>query len=136
MNPAPYYQDERRTLYHADCRAMDLDALGAHCILTDPPRGVSYDGIVIPTQVDLGHLFALRIPACIWAVDGPLPGEWDELLSVLYPRMGITVLDPYAGSGAVIDAAVSMGMRGIAIEIEEHLCQAMAVRWARPGLQL
>lgn len=36
----PYYQDEWVTLYHGDCREVDLPS--SDLVLTDPPYGVSY----------------------------------------------------------------------------------------------
>jgi len=36
----PYYRDEFVTLYHGDCREIDLPAVDL--VLTDPPYGVSY----------------------------------------------------------------------------------------------
>lgn len=37
----PYYQDSAVTIYHADCREMELPE--CDLILTDPPYGIDYD---------------------------------------------------------------------------------------------
>ena len=37
---APYYSDDLVTLYHGDCREVDLPAVDL--VLTDPPYGVTY----------------------------------------------------------------------------------------------
>lgn len=59
---------------------------------------------------------------------------WGALICALQaytPGAIVAVLDPYAGTGAVLDCAVACGMRGIGVEIDEALCQAMAERWSR-----
>lgn len=125
----PYYQDEWHTLYHGDCTAMDLLSLGADAIITDPPRGLSMDGVIVPTTCELGHLFNTRLPCVVWATQRT-PKPWHQLVDMANEWENAScILDPYAGSGAVIDAAVGGGMKGIAIEIDEALCAAMAERW-------
>ncbi len=49
------------------------------------------------------------------------------LLSVV-AAPGQTVLDPFAGSGATLQAAKSMGMKAVGIEIDERWCEAAATR--------
>ena len=58
----------------------------------------------------------------------------ETLLSVVVPKGG-TVLDPFAGSGSVAEAAVATGRRWLAIEAEEEYCEIIANRAARlsPG---
>ena len=42
---APYYSDESVTIYHGDCRAVELPREGVSCVVTSPPYnvGLSYD---------------------------------------------------------------------------------------------
>jgi len=44
MTIKPYYQSDRVTLYHGDCREVmaSLDAVDA--VVTDPPYGLSFMG--------------------------------------------------------------------------------------------
>jgi DNA modification methylase len=126
----PYYQDEWRTLYHGDCTAIDLLSLGADAILTDPPRGLSMDGVIIPTHCELGHLFNTRLPCVVWATQD-FCKPWQELVCMIGLPVRGRILDPYAGSGAILDAATEIGFKGVAIEIDEALCAAMAERWSR-----
>lgn len=41
----PYYQDDRVTLYHGDCREVirELQAASVDLVVTDPPYGMNYD---------------------------------------------------------------------------------------------
>ena len=47
------------------------------------------------------------------------------LLKPCVPRGG-TILDPFAGSGTILEAAASLGLKVIAIEGEERYCKIMA----------
>ena len=40
--PAPYFQDDAVTIYHADCRAIMPHLPKVDLVLTDPPYGVGY----------------------------------------------------------------------------------------------
>jgi site-specific DNA-methyltransferase (adenine-specific) len=43
----------------------------------------------------------------------------------LFSKPGDLVLDPFAGSGAILEAAVGANRRAIAIEVQEKLCEHM-----------
>ena len=47
-----------------------------------------------------------------------------------------TVLDPFAGSGSTLEAALLEGRKAIGIEIEERYCEVAAKRCDRPQLGL
>ena len=50
-----------------------------------------------------------------------------DLLSVVC-KPGDSVLDPFAGSGTTLDAAVSLGIQAVGIEADEANCRAIAER--------
>ncbi len=70
--------------------------------------------------------------------DGDHPTEKPErllrtLLSVVTPPHGI-VLDPFAGSGATLTAAASLGHKAIGIEADERYCEVIARRMSQGAL--
>jgi site-specific DNA-methyltransferase (adenine-specific) len=81
----PYYQDDLVTIYHADCRLMDLTALGADVLVTDPPYGMAYqhgfrkggvamgnDGVTITGDdepFDPAQLLALGLPTVLFGAN-------------------------------------------------------------------
>jgi site-specific DNA-methyltransferase (adenine-specific) len=70
--------------------------------------------------------------------DGDHPTEKPEpllrtLLSVVCPSRGV-VLDPFAGSGATLTAAKSLGLRAVGIEADERYCEVIAKRFDQGAL--
>lgn len=57
------------------------------------------------------------------------------LLSVV-AASGSVVLDPFAGSGATLAAAQSLGMKSIGIEADERYCEVIADRMSRQTMSL
>lgn len=71
----------------------------------------------------------------VWREFGPTPGTWHPApFTILLPRMilkamkiapGATVLDPFAGSGTTIKAALEIGCNAIGIDVcNEYLIRA------------
>lgn len=70
--------------------------------------------------------------------DGDHPTEKPEpllrtFLSVVAPP-GALILDPFAGSGSTITAALRLGMRAVAVEADERFCEVIARRLAQGDL--
>jgi site-specific DNA-methyltransferase (adenine-specific) len=83
----PFYDDGQVTIYHGDCREMDLRALVDHppVLVTDPPYGIAYrtsssrsvaaEAHDWPAVVgddapfDPAHLLALDMPSVLWGAN-------------------------------------------------------------------
>lgn len=215
--PAPYYQDDLITLYHADSLAhTDLWAHG-DALVTDPPYGMSFvsnaskyghtDPIAGDDTLDArdrmfdawlsgdndrpGLVFGtwrVARPQCrniIAWTKGNSPGmgdlscpwgnAWEEIyiigkgfiggrvpnhISVAVQSAGdktrpehptpkpvalmerlieripadLTIVDPFAGSGATLRAAKNLGRKAIGVELEKKYCDIIVNRLAQEAL--
>lgn len=71
-------------------------------------------------------------------VDHPCPKPfkaWQTLLSNI-AKPGMTILDPFMGSGTTLRAAKALGMHAIGIEIEEKYCDMAANSLSQEVLDL
>jgi hypothetical protein len=133
----PYYQDDRVTLYHGDCREV-TEWLAADVLVTDPPYGIAYAAVAgsrMHRDIANDHDFTTTEAAVeTWG-----PGTWHyspamELaktswghhlgIPVRLPPHGITptsirhrtatgaIADPFAGSGSTLVAAKQLRTRG------------------------
>lgn len=80
-----------------------------------------------PNRRDVGNVLS-----CPPVRDGDHPTEkpdalLQKLLSVVAPDDGV-VLDPFAGSGATLYAARTMGLKAIGVEADERYCEVIARR--------
>jgi len=217
----PYYQDDRVTLYHGDCREI-TEWLAADVLVTDPPYGIQHSAhgdnapaiagesrtgrsslrVLTSEHVDVrdaalrawgdrpalvfGHWRAPRpertMMRLIWdkriigmggvgawrpadeeiyLLNWPNPrgGSSDQpsvirfdanrgsaredhptpkpvgLMEYLIARSpGVTVADPFAGSGSTLVAAKQLGRHAIGVELEERYCEVIAKRLAQDVL--
>lgn len=67
-----------------------------------------------PVEGDRDHIAQKPTPVMRWA------------MQVIRP--GVTVLDPFMGSGATLEAAYSMGSPAIGVEVDERYCEIAAKR--------
>jgi site-specific DNA-methyltransferase (adenine-specific) len=58
----------------------------------------------------------------------PKPIRWMRWIVALTSLHGETILDPFAGSGTTLRAAMDLGRRAVGIEIEERYCEIAASR--------
>ena len=93
----------------------------------DAPRIPTGDGDVIRTR-------AVPIRERMHLAEKPVD-LLKKLTAKTTPEQG-TVLDPFAGSGATLEAARSLGRRAIGIEIEERYCEIAAKRLEQMVLPL
>ena len=76
---------------------------------------------VLPVQQGEGHPTVKPLAmACDWVR--------------LFTNPGDVVLDPFAGSGTTLRAAVNEGRRAIGVEIDERYCELIAKRLAQGAL--
>ena len=64
----------------------------------------------------------------------PKPVTWMEVAVGLASDVGDVVLDPFAGSGATLRAAVNLGRKAIGVELEERYCEVIAKRMGQYAL--
>lgn len=58
----------------------------------------------------------------------PKPVTWMEVAVGLASDAGDVVLDPFAGSGSTLRAAVNLGRKAIGVELDERYCEVIAKR--------
>jgi site-specific DNA-methyltransferase (adenine-specific) len=59
------------------------------------------------------------------------PGDLWSFMAEGMPRANYTVLDPFVGSGSLLDWAKQRGQKAIGVEIEERYCEIAAKRLAQ-----
>lgn len=68
--------------------------------------------------------------------DHPSPKPYEAMRWLVSVLPGITILDPFMGSGTTLRAAKDLGRKAIGIEIEERYCEIAAKRLAQAVLPL
>ena len=80
--------------------------------------GGSHGNFISPIPPAEGHPTAKPLPMISsWVRNFTNPGD--------------VILDPFAGSGTTLRAAVNEGRRAIGIELDEHYCELIALRLAQ-----
>lgn len=95
--------------------------------------GRAWEGIAFWPQS--GHEFVTRprdyiFQEKVWPKDSFHPAEKPvKLIETLLDSVkGMTVFDPFAGSGSTLIAAKNKGLKAIGVEIDERYCQVVADR--------
>jgi len=156
----PYYEDDRATIYHGDCRSI-LPNLVEGVLVTDPvwPNATAdvsrpnYKGRLL-AGTDIGYLFGeppsvtpgrmLIAGMCRDAssdgkqTDHPCPRKLKHVKWLLrqWTDSWEIAVDPFAGSCTTALAAKEMGQKSICIEIEERYCEMGANRLTQAMLDL
>ena len=76
------------------------------------------------------------LTGCYEATGHPTQKNKKLLMRLLQLRPHALALDPFMGSGTMLDAAKTLGMPAIGIDIEERWCEAAAMRLQQEVLQL
>lgn len=120
------YQSDRVTLYLSDCRdALDkIESASCGLLCTDPP----YGGGALSARMRQGTVLRIRRP------NGSATGRHatEKPVALMLQLIesssvrGSLVIDPFAGSGSTLVAAVLLGRRAIGVEIN-HVYAKRAV---------
>ena len=115
MSLTQYYKDDAVTLYHGDCRVVLPQLERVDHILTDPPYSE--------------HVHAKQwIGAALTKSGAKQVKTAHKALLEDFTDPGDLVLDPFAGSGSTLVAAMRAGRRAIGIEMQEQWCAVAAER--------
>lgn len=85
--------------------------------------GGKHGNYILPTIQNEGHPTSKPLP---------MVSEWVRH----FTNHGDTVLDPFAGSGTTLRAAVDNGRKAIGVEIDEAYCELIAKRLSQGALDL
>lgn len=91
-----------------------------------------------PAWHDDGSTTVWRIHAGAQNIDHPcpFPPEIPLRLIAMFTNPGMTIIDPFVGSGTTLRAAKDLGRRAIGIELIEAFCETAASRCSQETLNL
>lgn len=85
--------------------------------------GGKHGNYILPTAQNEGHPTSKPLP---------MVSDWVQR----FTNHGDTILDPFAGSGTTLRAAVDNGRKAIGVEIDEAYCEVIAKRLQQGALDL